>query len=67
MAVLSDNDRIALHQRIMQRISSLGQATGATKAASYNTAIPAGIRGKFTVSQKALALALVCFRRAGEG
>jgi len=36
-------------------------------AAAYNTAIPAGIRGKFTVGQKALALALVCFRRAGEG
>lgn len=84
MAVLVDADRATLHQRIMHRVSTLGQSTGAVKAewrqlinaaddwaeangASYNTAIPAGIRGKFTTAQKALALALVCFRRAGEG
>lgn len=84
MAVLSEGERATLHHRIMQRISTLGQSTGATKpewrqlvdaaddwvdtnAGAYNTAIPAGIRGKFTTTQKALALALVCFRRAGEG
>lgn len=84
MAVLPDADRIQLHRRIMQRISTLGHSTGATKpewrqlidaaddfvdanASAYNTSIPAGVRAKFTTAQKALALALVCFRRAGEG
>lgn len=36
-----------------------------TNGAAYNTSIPSGIRNKFTTKQKALALGLVCLKRAG--
>lgn len=36
-----------------------------TNANAYNTAIPVGIRSKFTSKQKALALGIVCLKRAG--
>ena len=35
-------------------------------ASAYNTAIPAGIRAKFSTQDKSLALAFVCLKRAGE-
>jgi hypothetical protein len=79
MALLSDPQRAALWARWMRENVESGAATKPevrtlidalddyleSNAAAINTSIPAGVRNKFSQSQKAFALALVALRRYG--
>lgn len=69
MAAMPDGDRSACNTALQRFFSQTASSVSITKPelrAAVNAAIPQPARGALTASQKALLLAYVCLRRAGE-